>query len=365
MKLICIVPRGVRSLFVRHTNRERQAAERNASALRANSIWEEKQILLLECLCDYTMTLAKRDFHEPASISPETSSFDDDDVEKGEVSHATTLVSVPSPGIVSNNKIGKRNVSVSCAICLCTYEPDDRITWSSNSSCYHVYHEECIVQWLMSLIQKQRSDLRRRRERARRHQQRQPRQNRNTAIQQAPRTQVLQQEERQETNTTNVSETETPNTVALDVNTNTAAEIATTLITTSGRVVVSRSDLLKNLPKECPCCRQDFISNNVCKPTTPEDAPANVEIDDDAPVRAHIADEATAIVGISVDAVASEVISAHVLATAEIPEDALVRADILEPEIVDVETDEGVLTNAGTVEYTAAVTVEVGDYFRG
>ena len=38
-----------------------------------------------------------------------------------------------------------------CAICLAELELSDRITWSSNPDCTHVFHEDCIVQWLVSL----------------------------------------------------------------------------------------------------------------------------------------------------------------------------------------------------------------------
>jgi hypothetical protein len=45
----------------------------------------------------------------------------------------------------------RRDVSIFCAICLDGYEPSERLCYSSNSDCPHVYHEDCIVQWLLSL----------------------------------------------------------------------------------------------------------------------------------------------------------------------------------------------------------------------
>lgn len=45
----------------------------------------------------------------------------------------------------------RRDVSIFCAICLDGYEPSERVCYSSNSDCPHVYHEDCIVQWLLSL----------------------------------------------------------------------------------------------------------------------------------------------------------------------------------------------------------------------
>ncbi len=38
-----------------------------------------------------------------------------------------------------------------CTICLMEYEPSDRVSWSSNKECTHVFHEDCITHWLVSL----------------------------------------------------------------------------------------------------------------------------------------------------------------------------------------------------------------------
>eukprot|EP00984_Skeletonema_dohrnii_P022948 scaffold12062_cov98-Skeletonema_dohrnii-CCMP3373.AAC.1 len=47
-------------------------------------------------------------------------------------------------------KVEKRNVPIFCAICLSEYEKCDRVCWSSNTECSHVFHEDCILQWLIS-----------------------------------------------------------------------------------------------------------------------------------------------------------------------------------------------------------------------
>ncbi len=44
-----------------------------------------------------------------------------------------------------------RHVPLSCAICLTDYEKSERICWASNPECTHVFHEDCIVQWLVTL----------------------------------------------------------------------------------------------------------------------------------------------------------------------------------------------------------------------
>jgi hypothetical protein len=44
----------------------------------------------------------------------------------------------------------KRAVPIFCAVCLMEYEISERVCWSSNSECTHVFHEDCIVHWLVS-----------------------------------------------------------------------------------------------------------------------------------------------------------------------------------------------------------------------
>lgn len=45
----------------------------------------------------------------------------------------------------------RRDCPIFCAICLAEYEPSDRVSWSSNPDCTHAFHEDCVVQWLVSL----------------------------------------------------------------------------------------------------------------------------------------------------------------------------------------------------------------------
>jgi len=42
-----------------------------------------------------------------------------------------------------------REVPNECSICLCEYEIKSDIVWSSNPQCDHVFHTQCIEQWLM------------------------------------------------------------------------------------------------------------------------------------------------------------------------------------------------------------------------
>jgi hypothetical protein len=41
-----------------------------------------------------------------------------------------------------------REVPASCAICLCSYEVGDNVTFSPNEACQHAFHQECIRVWI-------------------------------------------------------------------------------------------------------------------------------------------------------------------------------------------------------------------------
>ncbi|KAL3897332.1 MAG: hypothetical protein SGARI_006948 [Bacillariaceae sp.] len=75
------------------------------------------------------------------------------------------FVLVPQPGLpkgafldvseptqnetTKNDTDDMRQAPIECSICLCEYTVGSDIVWSSNPQCDHVFHAECIEQWLM------------------------------------------------------------------------------------------------------------------------------------------------------------------------------------------------------------------------
>ncbi|KAL7536979.1 hypothetical protein ACHAWF_005614 [Thalassiosira exigua] len=48
----------------------------------------------------------------------------------------------------------KRSVPIFCAVCLMEFGVSERVCWASNGECTHVFHEDCILQWLITLGRK-------------------------------------------------------------------------------------------------------------------------------------------------------------------------------------------------------------------
>lgn len=75
----------------------------------------------------------------------------DDDVLTQIEGDSSSYVLVPIHGQPFTPKGKTRLVPNGCAICLCEFEADDRVTWSATSGDPHVFHEDCMMRYLLSV----------------------------------------------------------------------------------------------------------------------------------------------------------------------------------------------------------------------
>lgn len=62
-------------------------------------------------------------------------------------------IQVPHPGLnnTTSSNEPSRWVPGVCTICLSRYQPHQRVCYSSNEQCEHVFHRDCAEQWLQRL----------------------------------------------------------------------------------------------------------------------------------------------------------------------------------------------------------------------
>jgi Ring finger domain len=53
----------------------------------------------------------------------------------------------PTEDEIDIENVTERRVPAVCVICLSSFQSSDRIIWSSNVDCCHVFHEKCILDW--------------------------------------------------------------------------------------------------------------------------------------------------------------------------------------------------------------------------
>lgn len=66
------------------------------------------------------------------------------------MSTSSSEPSFSSPAASCNN-YRQRAIPNQCAICLCDYTKGDNVVLSSNTSCLHAFHQECIIEWLVKM----------------------------------------------------------------------------------------------------------------------------------------------------------------------------------------------------------------------
>lgn len=80
---------------------------------------------------------------------------------------ADEFVHVPMPGVqvganfreehdeaTAANEIQRRQAPSGCAVCLSSFLANERITWSSNVDCSHVFHHDCLLHWFQTVGRK-------------------------------------------------------------------------------------------------------------------------------------------------------------------------------------------------------------------
>jgi hypothetical protein len=117
-----------------------------------------------------TCNLSVEDFEAPPPMTKRTSSdsvSDDEDREILVVDFYDTneVIYVPLPGQENTNDeeavSTRRQVINGCAICLSTFTPEERITWSSNPDCAHIFHHDCVLHWFLTVGRKSQRNRRR------------------------------------------------------------------------------------------------------------------------------------------------------------------------------------------------------------
>jgi hypothetical protein len=106
----------------------------------------------------------KVSFTERDDCPSEISVGKDENMAQFDFEEESTFIRIPRPGLELNiddpiecipTKVEAlkkmRTVPGFCTICLCGFHSGSEIVWSSNAECEHVFHRECMEQWLMKL----------------------------------------------------------------------------------------------------------------------------------------------------------------------------------------------------------------------
>jgi len=71
---------------------------------------------------------------------------------RGNNHYANVIIHISDYNVEDDkNSLTRRHVPISCAICLTEYEVSNVVSWSANPKCPHIFHEECITKWFVSL----------------------------------------------------------------------------------------------------------------------------------------------------------------------------------------------------------------------
>lgn len=110
-------------------------------------------------------TLSERNHHDNAIDS---SDDDHDSIVMDEFEESNQMVTVLAAGesiLPLDSSRKTRHVANGCAICLCEFFPQEQITWAASPKCRHVFHSDCILQWMLACGRKEQKKRRRRQQR--------------------------------------------------------------------------------------------------------------------------------------------------------------------------------------------------------
>ena len=184
-------------LLLANTNRSRHRRQRgdNQASLTTEEEEEIRQLFLVQQLSKYTLTISSDDIRMKDKLEADSGSYgsalvnaEDTDIEVGkgvpavksmqddddssdddhecvvEFEDSARIVTVPIAGesVLSLDRVCKtRDVTNGCAICLCEFDSMDQVTWAANNMCPHVFHSDCILQWMLALGRKEQKRRRR------------------------------------------------------------------------------------------------------------------------------------------------------------------------------------------------------------
>jgi hypothetical protein len=99
---------------------------------------------------------------KPTSSSDSVSDEEDGEMLIVDFYDDNEIIYVPLPGQENTTNdeedvvvsTPRRQVINGCAICLSTFMPEERVTWSSNPNCSHIFHHDCVLHWFLTVGRK-------------------------------------------------------------------------------------------------------------------------------------------------------------------------------------------------------------------
>jgi hypothetical protein len=144
-----------------HSNRifKEDLSERSLN----NRIFKEKDMVISQS--NSGETALSTDIEAPPPVD-DVAGISLDDDEKDELlvdafGDMNGIIFVPLAGVENDSKTTTRRfVPNGCAICLSGFDPGEKITWSYNSKCSHIFHHECVVHWYLTVGRKEQRKFR-------------------------------------------------------------------------------------------------------------------------------------------------------------------------------------------------------------